>query len=131
MKNKKYSSKRWVDYSKMRKRFIAGASGSILASMLFVGGATAFADTVEYSAPNVPSQNASIPNGMHMMHRFNSVTKINSLASQLGISSDEIKTELQSGKTLKQILQERGIVPGQLERAFSARHKSKKSKKSS
>lgn len=95
---------------------MAGASSGIVAGMFLVGSNVAFADTTNYSAPAY-TQNTSA-NGMHMMRRWNSKGKINTLATQLGLDPNEIRNELKSGKTLKQILQENGIVPGQLQKAF-------------
>jgi hypothetical protein len=105
-------------YKKMKSTLLSGASTGIVAGMLLVGTAnTAFAET-DYKVPAY-SQNATV-SGMHMMHRWNSKTKINSLASHLGLDQSEIQSELKAGKTLKQILQEHGIVPGQLGAAYGS-----------
>jgi hypothetical protein len=101
----------------MKKRLIPLASSSILAGMMILGGSTVYADTID-SPVTAYTQNSS-PNGMHMMRRWNSNVKIEALASNLGLNSDEIKQELKSGKTLKQILLENGIVPNELHQAFS------------
>lgn len=107
----------------MKKMFIDGARGGIMAGMLFVGSNVAFADTIaEYSYPAYTSKTI---NGMHMMHRWNSKTKINLLASQLGLNNKSVKEKLKSGKNLKQILQEHGIVPGQLQKAFKSKEDNK------
>ena len=101
---------------------MVGASSGIMAGMLLMGTSTAYADTTNYDAPSYTQNAGNL--GMHMMHRWNGTSKVNALASNLGLDSQLITEELKSGKTLKQILQENGIVPGQLNQAF----KSKKSK---
>ncbi len=127
MKNKKYNpprSRLWRGRERMKKALFAGASSGIVAGMLLVGSSTVFADTTaDYSVPAY-TQNASAT-GMHMMHRWNSTTKINALANHLGLNTDEVNQELKSGKTLKQILQENGIVPGQLQKALISKKNSK------
>lgn len=115
MKNKKQSK-----YGKVKKTLIAGASTGIVATMLLLGGNVALAETVDQAQQTSVSKTSQ---GMHMMHRWNSNTKASTLASQLGINKDVIKQELQSGKTLKQVLQEHGIVPGQLQKAFGSKNK--------
>jgi len=107
----------------MKKRLLAGASTGILAGMIFVAGNTVFADTNDLTTPQSGSP---APSGMHFMHRFNSTTKAGSLATALGLDKTQIKQELKSGKTMKQILQEHGIVPDQLHKAFNRKNGSKK-----
>lgn len=111
----------------MGKKFLVGASSSIVAGMLIVGTTgTAFADTVDYSTPTPAyTQNAGRA-GMHMMRRWNSDTKAANLAVQLGLDPTDVKAEIKSGKTLKQVLQDHGIVPGQLQKAFEIKKKVKK-----
>ena len=95
--------------------------------MFLVGGTNvAFAETSDYSIP-ISAQGARAM-GMHMMHRWNSTTKVSSLATHLGLDSALVKQELKSGKTLKQILQENGIVPGQLQKAFENSDKKRHNK---
>jgi hypothetical protein len=103
-------------YSKMKKVIWEGARTGVLTSMILVGsalgGRTALAQVnPEYTA-SVTAKNAS---GMHIGHRFNSPTKVASLAIQLGLDPQAVKQELQSGKTIKQILQENGITMDQLD----------------
>ena len=101
----------------MKKTLIAGASTGIVAGMILMGGAkTTFAETTDTSTPSYTQQENT--KGMHMMHRWNSSTKASSLAAHLGLDPALVKQELKSGKKLKQILQENGIVPGQLQKAF-------------
>ena len=108
----------------MKKVLFAGASSGIVASMLLTGSSTVFADTVaDYSVPAY-TQNTS-PKGMHMMHRWNGASKATSLANQLGLDPSLVKDELKSGKKLKQILQENGIVPEQLQKALTSKKSSK------
>ena len=105
----------------MKKAVIASASSGIVAGLLLMGSASPVtADAADYS--NVPTYTQSaITPGMHMMHRWNSPTKINALATSLGLDPVEVTAELKSGKNLKQILQENGIVPDQIGKAFSGR----------
>lgn len=117
MKNKKYEK-----YKNIRKNIIAGASGGIMAGMLIVGSSTAYAETADLSVPAYTQDAAST--GMHLMHRWNSPTKVNSLAVGLGLDPEKVKEELKSGKTLKQILQENGIVPAQIQKAITTNRKS-------
>ena len=112
MKNRKY-------YKKMKKTLIAGASSSIVAGMLFVSGNTALAETETQITPPY-AQNTSL-NGMHMMRRWNSPAKVNALAGSLGLDAGEVTSELKSGKNFKQILQDNGIVPGQLQKALNVK----------
>lgn len=98
---------------KIKNTFIAGARGGILTSMMLMGAASASAQTVtNYTSPVQSSRNTS---GMHMMHRYNSKTKVSALVRGLGLSKESVRSELASGKTIKQILQEHGITMDQLD----------------
>ena len=100
----------------MQKTLIAGASSGLVAGMLFMGSANSvLADGTDISKPVYFQESTT---GMHMMHRWNSATKINALATHLGLDPAEVSQEIKSGKALKQILQDHGIVPGQLQKAF-------------
>lgn len=117
-------NKRDYRYKNMRRAIVASASGSIMAGMLFVGvGGTAYAETANDTFIPAYSQNTSTT-GMHLMHKWNSPAKINSLASSLGLDPNTVKAELKAGKTFKQILQENGVVPAQIQKAFSKQRKS-------
>ena len=106
---------------------MAGASGSIMAGMLIVGaGNVALAETTEVPATSYMQNTTG--HGMHMMRRWNSRGKINTLAGSLGLDPAMVGEELKSGKALKQILQENGIVPGQLQKAFESGEKKKSGK---
>ena len=106
---------------KLGKKLLVGASSSIVAGLLIAGTATnVFADTTDYS-PNTTYEQSAGETGMHMMHRWNSGAKAGGLAVQLGLDKQKIKQEIKSGKTLKQVLQDNGIVPGQLQKAFSSK----------
>jgi hypothetical protein len=107
----------------MKKTLIAGAGTGIMAGILLMNAGTAMADTTNYGAS--PYAQSSKNLGMHMMRRWNGTSKINALANNLGLDQNAINAELKAGKNLKQILQENGIVPGQLNQAF----KNKKVKK--
>ena len=105
-------------YKRMKKAVMAGASSGIVAGLLLMGSTSPVtAEAADYSVPAY-TQSATTT-GMHMMHRWNSPTKINALATSLGLDQTEVTAELKSGKNLKQILQENGIVPEQLGKAFS------------
>lgn len=112
------STKKDNRYKNVKKALMASASGGIMAGMLIVGaGSTVYAETSSDVQSLSYSQNSSAT-GMHLMHRWNSPAKINSLALDLGLDPNQVKEELKSGKTLKQILQENGIVPVQIQKAF-------------
>ncbi len=98
---------------------MAGAGTGIVAGMLLVSSSTVFADTdAPIASPYAQNTNLT---GMHMMHRWNSATKINALANSLGLDTSTVTSELKSGKNLKQILQENSIVPGQLQKALTSK----------
>jgi hypothetical protein len=111
MKYKKYMKK-------MKRSLLVGASGGLLAGVLLAGAGTAYAESADYAAPQASIASTTIP-GMHMMRRWNSGAKAGGLAAKLGLDKAEMRQEMKSGKTLKQILQEHGIVPDQLYKAFS------------
>ncbi len=120
MKNKRYNR-----YKRIKDRFIVGASGGLVAGMIFMGSAnTLLAEGVD----SATSKYQSIPSstGMHLMRKWNSRSKIGALANNLGFDSSFVKEELKSGKNLKQILQESGLDTTQLDKAFNgkSRHKS-------
>ena len=104
----------------MKRAIAASAGGGIMAGMLIIGSGNARAEVMNSSVIN---RNATI-SGMNHMHRWNSQAKINSLVNSLGLDSDKIKNELKEGKNLKQILQDNGIVPEHLEKAFNTGKKS-------
>jgi len=100
---------------KIKNKFMAGARGGILTSMMLVGAASASASAqtvADYASPVQTSRNTS---GMHMMHRYNSKTKVSALVRGLGLSKETVRGELATGKTIKQILQEHGITMDQLD----------------
>lgn len=104
------------------KRILVGASSSIVAGLMIVGANPAFADTTaDYVPASFEQSTGGL--GMHMMRSWNSDAKAGKLALQLGLDPEEVKQEIKSGKTLKQILQDNGIVPGQLQKAFSSNRK--------
>ncbi len=104
----------------MKKRILLGASSGILAGMMWMGSGTAYAETQDYASPTEITSN---PKGMHLMHSWNSSPKVGKLAASLGLDTATVKEELKSGKTLKQILQDNGIVPDQLQKAFTVKSK--------
>lgn len=110
-------------YYRFKKTLIAGASSGIVAGLILMGSSNvAYAELNENSAQYTPVYNQDTTGkGMHMMHRWNSKPKINSLAAVLGLDENEVRNDLKSGKKLKQILQENGIEPSQLEKAFESK----------
>lgn len=106
-------------YKKVKKVILAGASSGIVAGMLIMGvGNTALAAETADSAAPAYTQSSSYT-GMHMMRRWNSVNRVNSLAVQLGLDPQFVKDELKSGKTIKQVLQEQGVALDELQKAYS------------
>ncbi len=96
-------------YKRMKKAILAGASSGIVAGMILMGsGNTAYAETAERSLPAYTQNAPSL--GMHMTHKWNSVGKAGAIAGGFGLDKDMVKAELKSGKTMKQILRENGIV---------------------
>lgn len=116
-------------YGKFGKKMLVGASSGIIAGMFLMGvgtpSITEASEFAEYSAPAY-SQNSGAY-GMHTMRRWNSKSKINSLINTLGLDQNKINEELNSGKTLKQILSENGIETTELQKAFSIKTKKNKS----
>lgn len=110
---------------KMKRKILVGASGGLLAGVLLAGAGTAYADTADYS---LSATATAAPSGMHLTRRWNSDAKVGGLASSLGLDKREIQQELKEGKSLKQILQEHGIVLDQLNKAFTYGNGSKKKK---
>ncbi len=114
--SKYYNKKFGKNLSKMRKMVWEGARTGVLTSMILAGAALGGRSALAMANPEytsaVSTKNAS---GMHLTHRFNSSTKAVSLAVSLGLDAQAVKTELKSGKTIKQILQENGITMDQLD----------------
>ncbi len=109
MKNKK------TRYRRIKERFIVGASGGLMAGMIFIGSAnTVLAEGADLKS----SYSQSATSGMHVMHKWNSKSRVNALASNLGLEQSYIDEELKSGKTVKQILQENGVDTTKLNKAF-------------
>ncbi len=105
-------------YRKLKKAIISGASSAIATGIILMGSSNvALAETLDshYSE-------RSAPTGMQMMHHWNS----NGIAGTLGLNKDEIKQELRSGKTMKQILQQNNIVPSEVSQEFAPKRGMKK-----
>ena len=95
-------------YKRVKKVIIAGASSGIMAGMLLMGVSNvALAETADISTPGY-SQSTN-DTGMHMMRRWNTPKGQTAIAGGLGLSRAQIRQELKSGKTMKQIMQEHGI----------------------
>lgn len=112
--------KKYEKYKRMKKAIMAGASSGIVAGMILMGtGNVAIAETIDPSAAAY-TQNAS-DTGMHMMRRWNTPKGQTSVAGGLGLSRAEIRQELKSGKTMKQIMQEHGVDTTALQNKANAR----------
>lgn len=106
-----------MKYKKFKKVIWAGASSGVVTGLIIMGVASpALAETSENSVPSY-TQNTSI-SPMHMMRRWNSPSRAVSLATSLGLDPVVVSTELKAGKNMKQILQDNGIVPEQIQKAF-------------
>ena len=102
-------------YKRVKKAIIAGASSGIMAGMILMGTSNvAFAETADLNVPGYTQSTSDT--GMHMMRRWSSPKKMNTLAGTLGLTREEIRQELNSGKTMKQIMQEHGIDTTQLQK---------------
>ncbi len=110
---------KYKKYKKVKNALIAGASSGIVAGMILMGSSnTALADSSDMSTTLPAYSESTTLTSMHMMHRWTSPAKINTLAAQLGLDPQVIKQEINSGKTMKQILQDNGIVPSELQQAY-------------
>ncbi len=109
-----------IKYKNVKNAIVASASGSIMAGMLLIGSGNVYAKSLD--APSLTGKTEI--SGMHLMHRWNSATKVGPLANHLGLDPVMIKQEMKEGKTLKQILKENGVVPGEIGRAFNLNKKS-------
>lgn len=109
-------------FRRIKDKFIASAGGGLVAGMIFIGTAnTVLAETIK-----IPSYTrVSTTTGMHAMRRWNSRSRINSLVSTLGLDPSKVNEELNSGKNIKQILNEYGVATSDLDQAFESesRHK--------
>lgn len=116
MKNNSYKNK----YRRLKKVIWAGASTGVVTGLILMGTTNAaLADTVDSSQPAY-SQETRVP-AMHMMRRWNSLSRASSLAVSLGLDPQAVTEELKSGKPLKQVLQENGVDSSQLQKAFAGR----------
>lgn len=106
------SDNEFTRYIKMKRAIVASAGGGLMAGMLIVGG-NAYAQTAGAGLTSLSSS------GMHLLHRWNSPTKIGSLANNLGLDATKVKRKIREGKGLKQILQDSGITPAELGQAFN------------
>ena len=100
-------------YKRVKKAIIAGASTGIVAGLILMGYSnTALADTTDLSIPAYTQSTSDT--GVHVMRKWNTPKGLNALAGMLGLDRDEIRNELKSGKTIKQIMQEYGVNPSDL-----------------
>ncbi len=109
---------KYKKYRKVKDALIASAGSGMVAGMLFIGGNTALAESRELQTPSY-SRTVS---GMHLMHKWSSPGNASSLGGYLGLTKEEIKQELKSGKTMKQIMQEHGLTPNDLGSVFGKRN---------
>jgi len=108
-------------YKKFKKAIWAGASTGVVTGLILMGSTnTALAETVDSSIPTF-TQEVKVSSPMHMMGRWKSARRAGNLAASLGLDPNEVKTEIKSGKGMKQILQEHGITPQELQGAFVGR----------
>ena len=114
MRDNKYKN----EYKRLKKVIWAGASSGVVTGMIIMGVASpAIAEAVESPVPSYTQNTRVSP--MHMMRRWNSHSKALSLATNLGLNPLDVQNVLKSGKNLKQILQENGIEPAELHKAFT------------
>ena len=112
-------------YKKLKDGILIGASSSLVAGMLIMGYTTpALAET-----GSVGQSSEWSVTGMHVMRKWNSRPKINALVNTLGLDHEYVMEELKSGKNLKQILQDNGINPQSLDKAFNGKQRHKSWKK--
>lgn len=92
----------------MQRRILTGAGSGLVAGLILMGTTnTVLADTTDLHIPAY-TQNV-VPKGMHLLHRWSSSRNLNSLAGGLGINKKDLRKEIRSGKSVKQILAEKGI----------------------
>lgn len=104
-------------YKRIKKAIFAGASSGVVTGLIIMGATnTAFAETVDNSQPIYSQETRVSP--MHMMRRWKSPKRAESLALNLGLDPEEVSQELRDGKTLKQVLQENGIDSSIIHKAF-------------
>lgn len=108
----------------MNKKLLA--SGSAFATLLMVGAGTSFAQ-VPPTNSSATDQKHTPKGAWHFNHNFkpnsNSDAGMTMLATKLGLNADQVKQELQSGKTFKQILTDHGITQDQILKAFGPMNK--------
>lgn len=106
----------------MKKAILAGASSGIVAGMIFMAStSTAFANTRDVNIPSYIQNTGD--SGVHVTRRWKSRKGINSVAKSLGMSPEQVKQELRSGKTMKQIMQEHGLTPTDFPNIWNKTHK--------
>jgi hypothetical protein len=104
---------RYRRLKKMKRRILAGAGSGLVAGLILMSSTnTVLADTSDIHVAAY-TQNI-VPRGMHLLHRWNSPKKLNSLARKLGINDENLRNEIRSGKSVKQIFSERGIDLAQM-----------------
>ncbi|MFA5830041.1 MAG: hypothetical protein WC843_06160 [Candidatus Gracilibacteria bacterium] len=95
----------------MNKKLLA--SGSAFVVLLMVGSGIGFAQVAPTESSTADQENTS-KGAWHFNHNFkpnsNSDAGMTMLATKLGLNADQVKRKLQSGKSFKQILADRGIT---------------------
>lgn len=96
----------------MNKKLLA--TGGIVSSLFLVGTSIAFASTDTTADKS--------------MHHAIPTQWVTTMASKLGLNPEEVKTELSTGKTLKDIFNEHDITPEKVKAAFGDHTKHKRMK---
>lgn len=115
-------------YKRIKKAIWAGASTGVVTGLIIMGVASPAITEASESAVTSYTQNTGI-SPMHTMRRWNSPSRATSLAVSLGLDPDMVSQEIKSGKHMKQILQENGIMPDQIQKAFNSNSKKSHNKR--
>jgi hypothetical protein len=108
----------------MRKRKII-ATGSLVTSMLLASASPSFAQTFAGSAKTHTKTSTSI----HLKYAPGSGASLDAISADLGISAEEFREELRSGKSPRQILTEQGFSSAQIQKIFKTAVRTKLAKK--
>jgi len=100
----------------MRKKIIA--TGGIVTTLLIAGASTTFAHTATMSPHRFATSTSA-----HIKNRVVPSPKLEEIALKLGLSVDDVKEELRSGKTPKQILEEQGVSQSEIKKIFRNKYR--------
>jgi hypothetical protein len=105
----------------MRKRKKILATGSIVTTLLLGSTSSALAQ-----APTVaPVQISRTHTGIKFDYEPGSGPSLDTVAANLGISPEDFKEELRSGKTPKEILEDQGFTQTHIKKLFKSNSKHK------